>query len=209
MNYKELLPFCSNDYSRISIQVPIQIGDWLYATDGHICVRAQRVKVPDGFGKEPPKGMSAWPNPEKSVTDGLTRFFETEPTGFRRVVHVPRQNPQVECDACMGEGGFQCEACDHPNECRACGGDGFNIEDIYLDLGGVCMSTNLLHRILHFHYLEIALNPSEPLKGQRFRFQGGEGIIMPLKRVEDETYVPADLFAAEAQPGERTRGGAT
>jgi hypothetical protein len=195
VKYKEFSPFCSKDFSRMSIQVPILNGGWLYATDGHVCVRAQGVDLPVGFGEVAPKGMSQWPHPEKSVLDGLPRFFERETPAFRRVVNMPKQNPKVVCEGCMGEGGFQCEACDHPNECPACGGDGYNVEDIWLDLGGVLMSLNLLSRIAHFPNLEISLDAENPLKGQRFRFDGGEGVIIPLKFAEGHKYVPTDLFS--------------
>lgn len=198
MKYKDLKAFCAKDFSRASIMVPILVGDWLYATDGHICIRAKGIELPEGFGTGPVDGFDSWPEPSQSVLDGLTRFFQEEPRGLKRILSFPKLNPRIECKVREGHGAFPCEACDHENDCPGCWGEGYNQEEIRLDLGGVFMSGNLLGRILHFPELEIELRPWDRLKGQRFRFNGGEGIIMPLKQDLETEYLKLDLFAPEA-----------
>lgn len=199
MKYTDLLPFCSKDFSRIALTAPILIGDWLYAADGHICIRSKGITLPDGFGKVPPKDFDVWPDPDDKIIKTLPSFFEGEPTNYRRILFFPELNPRIDCEPCAAQGRIPCDHCEHANECPVCFGSGYKQEDIRLDLGGVFMSGNLLDRILSLPYLEIALNPKTPLRGQRFRFRGGEGIITPLKYDGgSKEYLPFNLFEAEA-----------
>lgn len=199
MTYETLAQFCSRDFSRISLLVPILIGDWLYATDGKVCVRAQGVALPEGFGKQPPEGMSQWPEPDVDVCRRLEAIFEGAPPAYRRVLNLPNQNPELQCEYCMGDAGFACEACDHENECSICDGVGKRRKDIYIDAGGVCFSLNSLFRVCGLPRFEICLNPTDPLGHQRFRWDGGEGLVMPLKRQPGMEYLSVDMFASPAQ----------
>ena len=102
----DLQRFCAlNDDPRTYLQKPWRDGEWMYATNGHICVR-----VPfDGTADMPTRDR----HPD---TDALFRKWAAAKTeGFEP---LPSVAAGTVCDACHGRKLFKCD------ECESCKGEG-------------------------------------------------------------------------------------
>lgn len=169
MNLELLQKFCSTDPSRESLHHPITQGDYTYATDGRICVRVPAIEGAQ-FALRPDFG-AIWP------ASFDVYMPATLPDGFDDM-----KDPATKCQTCQGRGHVTCETCGHDHACGDCDGDGFIIDLVPVPLsGGVCFAAS--------HYLRLVmslpgaaiqcLDLTSPI---RFTFDGGEGLLMPMKR---------------------------
>lgn len=121
----DLLPFCSRERHRSNLSYPFVIGDFTYATNGHVAVR-----VPGEHGV---------PATEKAPRSIIGMFEEAEARSFRPF--VPVEAPQIvrdvcadcrgrgfttQCAVCEGEGEHTCDddRCGCTHECGNCSGRG-------------------------------------------------------------------------------------
>lgn len=188
-----LLEPLKSDISR-----PFVVGDWLYATNGVICVRCET----------PP----AWDVPcAKWVVRNAAKMFEAitnrvEATPLRPVngpccwCNGVGKMPDHDCRECEGEGTQDVEDCDcpyccgeHPCEdcdgtgeilagdCKACEGLGVTSPDDRHEMTpGYEIArkyAKLLNDMGATAYLPISLRSLDPMY---FTFPGGEGVLMPM-----------------------------
>ncbi len=172
MTKEELMPFCDEEIP--NFKEPWTKGNWTYATNGKICIR-----VPAVDGVE-----------ENAFTPQADRLFDTAfaPKQWSPVpkVEKPEQPKEIECDECEGSGKSdenQCEFCGKYPECEECGGSGKIMKPPLVkkkEIDGVIFDEKYLYLIQKLPGIEIGVN-SLP-DASRFRFDGGEGLLMPMRR---------------------------
>ena len=195
----DLNQFCSRDESRPYLTKPFSRGDWTYATNGHICVRVPRI---EGVGEIKPV-------PGYKVYETAEGFFRDIPSeGFKALppVNLP-DNSDAPCAECDGRGSaHDCPSCQCP--CSDCDGTG------HLPAGhGI--SVGIGGAIYHGRYIAqlqalpgVTVSPPSKIIGISdyraafFRFDGGEGILMPLRRKSPE-HIETDRDDQQPTPKER------
>lgn len=160
MKETDLQQFCSKDDTRYYIQRPFSDGDFTYATSGHILVRVAR----RGDAQQAEKSLFTGQrcNAILAVHDGAT-FGQMAPLKMPHLDRVP-------CDYCEGPGDASCFECD---------GVGDVEQDASISVQGVPFNARYIEKITALPGFEIAAaNTTGPTP---FRFDGGIGVIMPMK----------------------------
>ena len=188
-----LKKFVSRDDPRKYMRSPFTRGEWTYAAIGHIAVRVPKID-----------GVEILPDKHAPKLEGL---FES--ACFDACVALPPLPPQEKCQMCNGTGiAYECEECDgdgefehgsHTYTCEECGGSGQveygeKSEVACRSCGGTGvtrykpMKVGGSHFDLFYLHLINGLPGAKfsPGAGQmdmaRFVFDGGEGILMPMKQ---------------------------
>lgn len=188
MNSESLKPFCYRHDDRGDwIKKPWTIGDYTHATDGRILVRAPKL---DGF--------DASEEAVKKTAGVIAQFSEWQKVNHGMPLPPFKPRETENCQTCKGSG----SAC--YVECDTCGGA--------ISLNGQTINcvdcTGTGHRLKHdggnfapvklgsqwtssFYYEKLAslpglvwFNNSDALGPIYFRFDGGDGLLMPLKYEE-------------------------
>lgn len=160
----DLQKFCGTDVTRQYLHHPFRVGDQVIATNGHImcCLNDAEMAVPDISEIGAPSQFS------------LSRVM----TGPQSDVWVALQDieiPQkVTCDVCEGSGQ---DIEDDLEECGWCWGRGF--ERRYIQVGSSTFDAAYLRLIAELPNASICASPN--LKVSVFKFDGGEGRLMPVK----------------------------
>lgn len=171
---------------------PYRLDGFLYATNGHICIRIENdesIAVGDQF------------NPQK-IARILSTEFGTEYKPLE--VNLP---PAKVCQACGGAGGaYECQECagdgwfehgKHDYDCKECDGNGVvdegekQIECPFCDghgdelnqpvkLGNTHFNRRYLAILQKLDGIELQCNSGET-DVALFRFKGGVGAIMPTR----------------------------
>lgn len=155
MRREELKRFCiaENGWTSFDIGDPFELGDFTYATNGHIAIRTPRID--DGISSDGRK----IPNIEKIFSDAI------EPEEY---IPVPDPGPIIVevCDECWE--GPDCE----------CEGTGLIEPLSYLKVGKQCFQRKYLRLLRTLPDVEIGT--TDGMNPARFRFSGGDGVIMPI-----------------------------
>lgn len=88
----DLMRFCANDNdAREYLRKPWKHGEWVYATNGHLCVRVPATTMPDATecDKAPP------------AHNLFTKHIEQRECEF---LPMPKMAPLLKCSACYGKG---------------------------------------------------------------------------------------------------------
>ena len=154
-----LKPFCAKPGGRYSLDAPFVIGGWLYATDGAVIVRIPATSEPDvGLERKVPRKLEAY---LPTVADDATWH------AFPKV---------KECLPCAGHGFIDvpCPTCGQDTkkmcECKATA----------IRLGPAEVAeyyASLIASLPGVQYVK----PATANDIVRFRFDGGEGSVMPLQ----------------------------
>jgi hypothetical protein len=194
----DLAPFCSTDQSRYSLRSPWSDGDHTFATDAKIMIAVpRRADVPER--EDAPKNcwrhiIEGWPS------DGQFRPLppippaENEPcANCTNGIANDRQ-----CPDCKGTKQVRCGECDQWRDCRECNstgtlkntagdrctkcdGHGNTAKLKTVEIGSQLVNATLLRRIQHLP--NVAITNSTVREGAlSFRFDGGEGRIMPMHK---------------------------
>lgn len=169
----DLTKFCSRDHSNRT--KPFSRGKWTYATDGRICIRVPRLT-------DIPENKKA-PNCEQI-------FKKADENSPYEWVAVPEMTVEtVICFDCKGSGKWRdIDDTNHP--CEECDGEGKvqEIKAVKIPLGDLTIALSNVYLDLIRKELsnpQIGLikeaeesHPSMPVK---IRFDGGEGLLMPIK----------------------------
>lgn len=189
MNFQEIQKFCSKDPTRMTLSQPFQIDEWVYATDGYLAIRIPASSILDQIAQID----------NESYIKTLRDFFSSDPV-LKSILAFPEKPEEKECALCQGEGIDTYGHCGHQAECTSCDGSGQALDDYQVDVGGILFSADVFSRIRGLPNIAIEVNPSHPLKPHRFRFDGGEGVIMPMRKSQRLRTVPFDLFALPELP---------
>lgn len=200
----DLSLFCDGDFTRYDLSRPFTQEEWTYATDARICIRTQLVTQLDVESQgRVPRGDSLGWDDGKNWRPWRTRRIPslgdcyTCPTCDGK----GRQGNCTACprccdgfveidydDAVCGHGSYE-EGCKHCNalgwiggtECETCNGAG-DVDFCYR-LGHVHIAPAYESKIMTLQDVEFADDRSrDPESGIPFRFDGGQGLLMPLAR---------------------------
>jgi hypothetical protein len=169
----DLQQFCSTEKYRPYLHAPSSLGNFTYATNGHIIIRVKRLSnVPEN---------SSFPDTERLFA---ANYRDSE---FRPMVSgtlPPLIIDEAEtCDACDGTG-FQHRCPDCQCECSGCGGAGkvrtTSDNDTSVSINGAVFDIRYVRML---QSLPGTLIESLPRKEEAmsFRFDGGEGMLMPMR----------------------------
>lgn len=183
-NTIDLQRFCLADLTDGSrypaMAKPFMRGGMKYATDGRILIAVPAPGEPDTTERTPraeellPEiGPSAeylpWPTTEPCLPCGQTG-------------QVTRT-----CRVCSGLGEHWCDQCETDHECKACDEDCKQIEICDCREFGQAIEINCRTIARHYVYLASTLpnvqffaDRGSQEKPLRFRFNGGEGVVMPM-----------------------------
>jgi len=174
----DLQQFCSTDELRAWLTKPFRAGDHSYASNGQIMVR-----VPAREQDEPPK------NPPKDWEQKVTRYFlPMQDVVFSKSppVNLPALEKEevITCSECEGRG-TQHDCPDCECTCGTCKG---TTQErirplISADFAGAQFDLMYLHQIMSLPALQVAIGSADvdQLLPLLFRFEGGEGSLMPLR----------------------------
>lgn len=222
----DLKKFCENDRCRPYLNNPFSIGDFTYASDGRIAVRVPRLEsvgevegAPDTILKVFTENLIAF--------DQATLVPKPPQVADLSCKACKRTGKVTLCETCGGEGyqecdlghDHDCEDCDgngviavHPGgekdgiECPECDGLG-KIPDTPQGLGtGVIIDGKVgvglgyLRKLADLPLVRWSLDhrtyPEAPIP---FWFDGGEGILMPMRFYPDsENYLRVDTEETDA-----------
>jgi len=171
MTKKDLQKFCADDGFRKEIAKPCTSEGTTYATNGHIII-----------------AVPALPDVQENMAaPRAAALFEKIPIPddwfpIAELPEIPTLTEKVPCDRCSGTGEIECRECGSTVECPECGGDG-KLEPrtpfILHKIGGVSFDAKYLHLLKNFPGVEIG--PNGEGKAARIRFEGGEGLLMPVR----------------------------
>jgi len=168
MSEIDLHQFCSTDKNRPKLVSPFSRNEYTYATNGHIIVRVPR--------RDDIQETADAPNP-------TTLFDDAEPRMDYRPAIFPElpsyKSTKIECFRCEGRGTEH----DYPDctcECIECGGDGFDEKEpaIYIGIDGVPFALKYVIKIASLPNIQVG--KAVPSGALPFRFDGGEGLLMPV-----------------------------
>ncbi len=160
----DLTPFCSTDPSRPYLGMPFNRGDLTYATNGHIAVRVPK-------RRDCPEGKTA-----------AEKVFPADPPISLRELpkyKIPRVKSEA-CGACDGRG-YEHDCPDCTCVCIRCDGAGKCAEPISVALGGAVFDGRYIKMLLRLKSVMVPADP-DPFAGMYFKFDGGEGVLMPMRR---------------------------
>lgn len=170
----DLQSFCGDDLSWQYLNAPFKQDNFTFATNGHILVRvALRDSDPDL-----PKG--ALENINNVILKGVEDAIFSPPPPYT----LPPESAfaSTRCLSCAGTGrDHECPSCDC--DCIDCDGTGTWPTRVSTTLGAVDFDLTYVRKVLALPGVELAeAKPDEPLL---FRFSGGVGALMPLRRKQD------------------------
>lgn len=164
MTDEQLKLFCGREDTKYTFTRPFNKGQWRYATDGRICVRAW-TDAPDDEGKFPP-------------ADGL--FNQTPmPTDWRDWPEPLYREGWEKCSRCEGYG-----VTDRGKTCARCEGNGLVLMPVLeVSARKVALRYDKLIRSLpEPKYGDAFREADDPAdKPLWFKFGGGEGLVMGLR----------------------------
>lgn len=181
----DLKKFCCTDGSRAYLMTPFTIGEFTYATNGHIAVR-----VP---------ALAEWPVAEKPglMFEKAPELFAKDVTEFKPLpsIEFPPIDEEDECSACDGRGHeHDCEDCQCI--CSNCAGTGLEqpFNDMTVGIGTCIFHAKYIALLKELPAIEIG--PTDPREPVRFRFAGGEAVIMPRSSMLPNHVVAGAQIAA-------------
>lgn len=165
MTTLDLTTFCSTEPSRPNLHAPFRLGEHVFATDGRICVRVPAYEGPPEGSVDPRKFFSNIP--------------EVTPARLRSIKSAQKQLD--ECTNCGGTGKMhECPNCDC-GHCEFCDGAGSvdNTPKIRVALRGAVFDLRYINLIRTLPNLHLAVSAPKDA-AMYFRFDGGDGVLMPM-----------------------------
>lgn len=161
----DLQQFCITNKTRLNIAKPFSVGDYTYATDGCIIIEVPRLKNVGEVNGSPKVDyvMAMYPSGEKK---------------YSKLPDLPKWE-RVQCKTCDGNG-TRASVYGHGYDCETCRGRGE--ERFLFDLGKQTFDLKYLHLIAKLPKLEIVLNVNGERDVMPFRFDGGRGLLMPVRK---------------------------
>ncbi|HLA29286.1 MAG TPA: hypothetical protein VJZ49_15475 [Syntrophales bacterium] len=174
--------FCGKDETWPPLMKPWQRDGYIYASDGEVMIRVPAGGVNDPVEDEPKAPSGAFVFDATPIPPTFYPIPDIEP---------PAEQPREKeaCERCSGEGFGECPTCGQVAPCGECEGTGKvtpkrNVKRI--TIGGRDFAAAKLYRIKTL-LPGAHIGPNEPRRGAtslpaaRITFDGGEGLIMPMK----------------------------
>lgn len=196
MDQELLNRFCDPD--REKQRGPFSLGEYTYATNGHILVRVPRlVDVPEWEAVNE-KAAAMFDGLDYAALDAALVDIPDFPQPDPEICTVCKGSSKIsKCPECDGEGEVLLENDHHEYECtcKTCAGDGkvSGNESVCSSCHGsgkkavwAKISVGCTH--LSSHYLTMLkdlpgmrIAPTEPVKGNYFKWNEGDGLLMPMR----------------------------
>lgn len=206
-----------------SIGAPWSVGEWSVATNGHILVRvARRADIPEN-DKAPDLSKPLAQAAHATDIAPIPNFTMPETKACRQC----RGNKMMtECPDCSGQGYRTCPTCDHDKDCddcdgtgqvrpqsgepqewcQECDGDGVDWKSPSGETRYVIIAKNTMIQLRYASWImdlprhKISLTHREPDNGRSipFTFDGGDGLLMPLRYSPPREGV--DIVLCELEP---------
>lgn len=173
-----LLDFVSHDETRPAILKPWRYGDYVYATDGRIMVRASCELFPSvTMNADTPKADA-----EKLQTQADKLLVEPPADEhWMPPTEEMRAMKPVQCDQCV-DGLRECESCGHSAECDYCDGSGKRVPHTKIRAGSVILNGFYLEKLCRLPGVMLHIPPNrQALDAVPFRFNHGIGVLMPMR----------------------------
>lgn len=181
--------FCSGDERRPITCRPWSFGDFSYATNGTIIVRVPLVAdVPIVADRE---------KTAKMVDQWLTNYASMERVPAPRI-DLPKGRSWT-CDECDGRGTkHDCPDCGC--DCRECDGTGRCHQPVLVAWRGTHISRENWRLVTALPGSVIAASPPLPPVHDHisFAFDGGSGIVMPMRKRDEDDPLVINAEMAEA-----------
>lgn len=198
MTTEQLQAFCSTDPTRPEVGKPFTRAGFTWATDGRVLVRVATIEGLDD-------GDLPWP---VITPEGLMAEHQPGPKWYA-LPALPERQPDKPCPACGGKkaekclacdgegtvefafdyGGTSysmegnCPVCDGEGACRHCDGTGLEPRKAQpVAVGPAWFNADVLRPFALLAHCELA--PVDAYKPCRVRFDGGEGLAMPMRMPE-------------------------
>ncbi len=196
MNIELLNNFCakSKDDPRTYLYKPFLIGEYIYATNGHVAIRVKN----DGSLPEVA---------EIDKVKTISNYFQSLSSDFIDIPSIPNPEPckhcqgsgkwneKIECDECDGDGEFihgshyySCKECDGEGKietgnkvgiCDSCEGSGHSRMQ-HMQIGIASFAVRYIIKISALPGIKFC-KPIHQNDIATFVFDGGEGCIMPVR----------------------------
>lgn len=177
MTTKEIFEACCRDASsRYNLDRPFIHGQHVYATDGHIAVRACFINypdtiTPDSTKKYPPVDKLPWT------------------AAYDELVALPSVEPRMpgECEYCFGGGLCTGCPCGSEHDCGHCDGTGEKaLAPIAVAVGSTFLSDLLITKLVGFGVTAVrcpspANTIKRPVHPVFFKHGDFEGLVMPIE----------------------------
>jgi hypothetical protein len=167
----DLTPFCGKDDIRTTLHSPWTSNGWTYATNGHMCVRVPALE-----------SVTRSDGPNIEVVWAKLLPCDTY-SPLPEVKIAPDLLKSGPCEDCGGSGVAECCTCGQDRECPTCDGGSLDDEP---ELWKVEVADGLFFKARYYQLLRALpglvcdLRPDATARGRHFKFDGGEGIIMPM-----------------------------
>jgi hypothetical protein len=193
----DLAPFCSEVPARPYLHQPFTFGDFTYATDGIVAIRVQRREtIPERLLDECPAMQTSIerifatliaasdfaPMPAfEIVTDRPRKCTSCEGRGYLRPCHACDAHPDKGCQRCEGHRWVPCKKeAENAEACDFCDGTG-KYRQRRAHFPSHDFQPDYIEKVQALPTLEVAFG-GDPAKPLSFRFEGGCGLLMPLRR---------------------------
>lgn len=188
-----LQQFASPDETRVYIGSPFYHEGYAYATDGHLAVRIPSEPFED----------EKWKADKKET---VLKAFARE-GGEWWTLTPPLESPieEVECDKCGGNGWRECGECGHENDCLDCDTTGRILTRASTEVAGVLFDVKTLGRVWKLKGFALRVREVDPMAAHLFRFNGGSGVVMPIRR-KFETHIDVAPKAERSDAPASSRG---
>lgn len=205
----DLQRFCAIDDIRAYLLKPWRLDGWVYATNGHICIR-----IPDNGAPDTPDYI---PGKHPKAHDLFTKYF-ADGDEFKPMPSLPAAQtcthckgigayPAKPCAACNGEGSFMWHGMEY--DCKSCDSDDIEAGWVITDVDGgpltegttlkVCnhcwgrkmkMCKHPLgdaeYELAYLHWLAelpgVTYRTNGATLAAAFNFDGGQALLMPRHR---------------------------
>lgn len=174
MEMIDLKLFCGDNDIRYYLNAPFSEGEFTYATNGHILIRVAR------------RGDVAEVDDKSSMKGKCEKLFADNP--FVAAVPIPDIPPMVkaDCHCCNGDGAheYKCSGAP-PYECGECDGTGKQMDEPgdtpfpHVEVSGIHFAPAYLRLIKTLPNYQFS--PIEE-KASPFKFDGGDGLLMPMRK---------------------------
>lgn len=170
-----LREFCNGDERRPITCRPWSVGDYSYATNGHIIVRIPRI------ADVPPPDDAKIEKTAQQIDEWLAKLADAKRDPVPRL-DIPK-GKSWRCDKCDGRGTeHDCRDCGC--ECDECDGTGTCHQTVMVAWRGTHINRNMWRLIAALPGSTIAASPPLPpvMDHVSFAFDGGQGIVMPMRK---------------------------
>ena len=222
----DLKPFCRLEsmFRGDKFERPFSEGDFTFATNGHIAIRVEKredvAPLPESALNKIMPMFEQWPG--DAIFTGLDAIKRLK---WTRCDQCAGEGRVIPCETCEGQGEVVCETCGHESDCEDCVGSGYLPlwpfdENTIASKSILCPRCHGLKWATDVKVVQLApgsaFNPvylrlidslpnariafaTNPLASSYFIFDGGDGLLMPMRASETDVRLYDEAAFVEAK----------